>query len=1096
VKASVKSQDGAQASRSDKARGPSTDGQQGLWRGLNQAIGYGELTGLLQAKLTISEPNDPYEEEADRVADAVMRMPDPASARPDVGASRAARVSDLQRMCAECKEDLQRKASFDEGEQQSTSEIESFVGSLSGRGQPLAPSTRAFFEPRFGVDLGDVRVHSDAGADHSARSIQALAYTAGNNIVFRAGQYAPESEHGRRLLAHELTHVMQQGALASASAMPTVQRQHPPPGATGAGFREARGLLGEAGMAFAGYRAEEGWAFLTGPGGSAGHRWNEPGFDGVAFRVSGPFEIHILDNKSLASVGRVSSASALTTNLLQNLDDMIAVANDPALDQMYRMDLVRTQLRAARTAIASGASLPSDVRLVVTNFGGRSTGITARLARRGVTFRDLMGTTAPPMAPPVPQAPPHAATPPPTTTMPLPEAAAAEDVPHAEAPPVRAPTAGGSTTAPSPEAVAAARAFTSEAAEAARTDLRLLRAARILQAGTQILHFVADLQMLADFTSMATSGLAGEGFVMRDELSQARRLEHRAVEFETGYLPFSQQLGEVTASFISVVDPADAGRVVGDLGDILPQIAEYARDLPEQIDRIDEALRRVEANRRAAEAILRDPAATAAISMATMSDADIARLYGVQEDLIHIAGHLRRAREIFGRIRDAVLLDLETVQAWDDLLFRRCLRGGQCAEWPIRVPFVGSTTIRFLPPSEPATAEPTTRTGGGAPPVQRKLTPYVHRLDALGAAHVQRLVDGDVTKIAVGESWARDLNESELPEQIGILEKQLKSLKAGSNDYKRAQANLKVLKAEQTRRAAPLPEPSKPKKDEKSFGDMTLKDTGKKEPMYESRAPTGLYPWWFNGEKPQMAALYPSELDIVNLGKLGKGQYEISVEQGADKLAVVNGAQAGAKLVVKDLQMLRVRALGPSKAPGDVHIKILFTAPGAKESKEITIDDAEVHAPGRLELLHVEHAAKGKSGYQTTFSLRLFDNLGAPLPYMDVNEDFTVGKPAKGATEQWAQALKDRHKGNDVTRGNGVFTDRYTGEIDVPAAEAKDMHPTPVPPQKPLGHELAATFEHYWYAGSKTPGKGVHVSTHQGLFFADHGEYVKLKSPP
>src|SRR5207344_1937947 len=76
-----------------------------------------------------------------------------------------------------------------------------------GPGQPLGPATRAYFEPRFGYDFSQVRVHSDTRAAESARSVNALAYTLGSNVVFGAGQYAPASSAGQRLLAHELAHV-------------------------------------------------------------------------------------------------------------------------------------------------------------------------------------------------------------------------------------------------------------------------------------------------------------------------------------------------------------------------------------------------------------------------------------------------------------------------------------------------------------------------------------------------------------------------------------------------------------------------------------------------------------------------------------------------------------------------------------------------------------------------------------------------------------------------------------------------------------------------------------------------------------------------
>ncbi|MGB9632210.1 MAG: DUF4157 domain-containing protein [Chloroflexaceae bacterium] len=84
---------------------------------------------------------------------------------------------------------------------------------LRSPGQPLDAETRAFMEPRFGHDFSRVRVHTDARAAESARAVNALAYTVGRDVVFGAGQYAPGASAGRRLLAHELAHVVQQGDL-------------------------------------------------------------------------------------------------------------------------------------------------------------------------------------------------------------------------------------------------------------------------------------------------------------------------------------------------------------------------------------------------------------------------------------------------------------------------------------------------------------------------------------------------------------------------------------------------------------------------------------------------------------------------------------------------------------------------------------------------------------------------------------------------------------------------------------------------------------------------------------------------------------------
>jgi hypothetical protein len=126
--------------------------------------------------------------------------------------------------CAKKKGTLQRKSlsGFE------SSAVPSIVHEvLRSPGQPLDPSTRAFMEPRFGYDFSRVRVHTDARAAQSARVVNALAYTVGHDLVFESGEYAPSTSAGRRLLAHELSHVVQQSS-GSVGNTPLIQRQPTP----------------------------------------------------------------------------------------------------------------------------------------------------------------------------------------------------------------------------------------------------------------------------------------------------------------------------------------------------------------------------------------------------------------------------------------------------------------------------------------------------------------------------------------------------------------------------------------------------------------------------------------------------------------------------------------------------------------------------------------------------------------------------------------------------------------------------------------------------------------------------------------------------
>jgi Domain of unknown function (DUF4157) len=114
--------------------------------------------------------------------------------------------------CAECRKKrlgLQRRATGHHAPATVPPVVREVLGSP---GRPLDAQTRAFMEPRFGHDFGQVRVHTDERAAESARAVGALAYTLGRDVVFGAGRYSPGSEEGRRLVAHELAHVVQQGS--------------------------------------------------------------------------------------------------------------------------------------------------------------------------------------------------------------------------------------------------------------------------------------------------------------------------------------------------------------------------------------------------------------------------------------------------------------------------------------------------------------------------------------------------------------------------------------------------------------------------------------------------------------------------------------------------------------------------------------------------------------------------------------------------------------------------------------------------------------------------------------------------------------------
>ncbi len=142
----------------------------------------------LQTKLKVNEPGDAYEQEADRVADQVMAAPVPSAV---TGAPLR-----IQRCAGRPTGQIEAPVSVDQA--------------LASPGRPLEPALRQDMEERFGRDFSRVRVHSGAAAEQSARDVSAHAYTMGHDIVFGAGRFAPGTQEGRRLITHELAHVIQQ----------------------------------------------------------------------------------------------------------------------------------------------------------------------------------------------------------------------------------------------------------------------------------------------------------------------------------------------------------------------------------------------------------------------------------------------------------------------------------------------------------------------------------------------------------------------------------------------------------------------------------------------------------------------------------------------------------------------------------------------------------------------------------------------------------------------------------------------------------------------------------------------------------------------
>jgi hypothetical protein len=175
---------------------------------------------LIQRKPTIHSPGDPFEREANELADKVMRM--------DERASIGSLPAKIQRKSPEREEEEEtpiRTATAPSGPKSAVRDGRTTTRAIKGSGAPLPQEARSYFEPRFGYDFSRVRVHADGEAEQMARLEHARAYTFGCDIVFGSGEYAPGTAEGQRLLAHELVHVVQQAGGSTQGTLAAYREQ-------------------------------------------------------------------------------------------------------------------------------------------------------------------------------------------------------------------------------------------------------------------------------------------------------------------------------------------------------------------------------------------------------------------------------------------------------------------------------------------------------------------------------------------------------------------------------------------------------------------------------------------------------------------------------------------------------------------------------------------------------------------------------------------------------------------------------------------------------------------------------------------------------
>lgn len=176
---------------------------------LNRVMALSGGQKKVQSKLTIGQPNDPYEQEANRMADQMVKTPQ-------------SRPAQIQRKCAACeKDEIQRQPMQEDALQTEVSpggpirpsaQVESTIQQTRGQGSRIDDQTKGHMEHHFGADFSHVNIHTGNTAVQLNKELNANAFTVGNDVYFNEGKYSPHTSRGQHLLAHELTHTLQQGA--------------------------------------------------------------------------------------------------------------------------------------------------------------------------------------------------------------------------------------------------------------------------------------------------------------------------------------------------------------------------------------------------------------------------------------------------------------------------------------------------------------------------------------------------------------------------------------------------------------------------------------------------------------------------------------------------------------------------------------------------------------------------------------------------------------------------------------------------------------------------------------------------------------------
>jgi hypothetical protein len=654
-----------------------------------------QATRPSETKLTVNQPGDRYEPEADSVAGQVMHM--------SVFRPQYQKIVENESL-RQTPPLVQQHASNVTNRPAEAPPIVQQV--LHSPGQPLQSATREIMESRLGHDFSQVRIHHDAQAAESARAVQARAYTVGRHVVFGAGQYMPASRAGRGLIAHELAHVVQQqGALATSWRMA--------PSTSGA-EREAQ-LAGRAVGAGNPWRVQTQTEPLLARNGDDYARASAK-----ILKVMDQMGDELAQLRSNAPQARGPRQEASRTFAVVKVVDADGTVKQTATGQYLGRGLHAEEQALRRLNLT--AIRPSDAVLVMVDqfpcedkctpalkrFRDQTQGEfrvfhkietdpeTGRVVRQPKTValqggrgNQLMELTEFHRGPR-----PPAGGGPGRAGGPSSSAGRSADRGRTATPAPRP----GSAPSGVPETSSGARQAARRAANNVRGSFDGLRTARILGATMATLGAIGDAFTIIEFTRMTENALSGRGFKLIKEIGLAEKWRQELNDRRDGYKTFRESITENQPDLWRAArDPFSAGDAAHPLADLALELVDIRDNLKQRRRQLQSIRDEAQAKHDAIMKILQDPHSAGPLAALTGGSATLANLFAVSQDMQRIAGAVNGTLSASNTLKEMLDEDISFLNEWSEALFTICIEGGACTRRTLRIPFVGESTITAGP---------------------------------------------------------------------------------------------------------------------------------------------------------------------------------------------------------------------------------------------------------------------------------------------------------------------------------------------------------------------------------------------------------------